>query len=145
MLSNANLPNIFQAEVASTTIYLINRSPSTTIELKTHMERQSGYAPNLINLRIFGSVDYASIDQGKMEPRALKCMLLGYLEGDKGFRLWYNDKGKSKIIISMYVVFRENEMYYPHDRMVINNLLKMRNLCLRWIHLKFPLVIRRKL
>lgn len=86
MLSDVNLPNNFWTEAAATAAYLINRSPSTAIELKTPMKRWSGYAPNLSNLRIFGCVAYAHINQGKLEPRALKCMFLGYPKGVKGFR-----------------------------------------------------------
>ncbi|KAG8503402.1 hypothetical protein CXB51_001378 [Gossypium anomalum] len=38
MLSNANLPKLFWAEVASTACFLINRSPSVAIEKKTPQE-----------------------------------------------------------------------------------------------------------
>jgi hypothetical protein len=38
MLSNASMDRQFWAEAACTTCYLINRSPSTTIEKKTPME-----------------------------------------------------------------------------------------------------------
>ncbi|GJW95323.1 retrovirus-related pol polyprotein from transposon TNT 1-94 [Tanacetum coccineum] len=35
-------------------------------------------------LRTFGCVAYSHIKQGKLEPRAVKCVLLGYPEGVKG-------------------------------------------------------------
>lgn len=80
MMSCANLSKNFWAEAVATAVYVINRSPSTTIDLKTPMEKWSGHAPTLCHLKVFGSVAYAHINKGKLEPRAIKCMFLGYPE-----------------------------------------------------------------
>ena len=45
-----------------------------------------------------------------MEPRALKCMFIGYVKGVKGYKLWCD--GHKKCIISRDVVFNESEMAY---------------------------------
>ncbi|GJX51484.1 hypothetical protein Tco_0278329 [Tanacetum coccineum] len=58
-------------------------SPSTAIEKKTPMEMWSGHPSDYGMLRIFGCVTYPHDKQGKLEPRAIKCVLLGYPEGDK--------------------------------------------------------------
>ncbi|GJX05358.1 retrovirus-related pol polyprotein from transposon TNT 1-94 [Tanacetum coccineum] len=55
-------------------------SPSTTIEKKTPMEMWSGHPSDYRMLRIFSYVAYSHVKQDKLEPRALKCVLLGYLE-----------------------------------------------------------------
>ncbi|GJV21539.1 retrotransposon protein, putative, ty1-copia subclass [Tanacetum coccineum] len=56
------------------------RSPSTVIEKKTHVEMWSGHPSDYRMLRIFGCVAYPYDKQGKLEPRAIKCVLLGYPE-----------------------------------------------------------------
>ena len=46
ILRTAGLPNSFRAEIARTTCYVVNRSPSTTIRLKTPMEMWIGKPAN---------------------------------------------------------------------------------------------------
>ncbi|KAG8492366.1 hypothetical protein CXB51_009643 [Gossypium anomalum] len=84
MLSNANLPKSFWAEVASTTCFLINRSLSVAIEKNTPQEVWSGNPANYSDLKIFGCLAYAHVDNGKLEPRSIKCVFLGYKAGVKG-------------------------------------------------------------
>nr|GEW16433.1 retrotransposon protein, putative, Ty1-copia subclass [Tanacetum cinerariifolium] len=109
-LAQSGLPKTFWVKATCTAAYLINRSPSTTIEKKTHMEMWSGHPSDYRMLRIFGYV--ASHDkQGKLEPRAVKYVLLGYLEGVKGYRLYRLDDESPKIVTSRNVVFNECVMY----------------------------------
>nr|GEX66090.1 putative leucine-rich repeat protein, plant-type [Tanacetum cinerariifolium] len=101
----------FWAEATCTAAYLINRSPSTAIEKKTPMKIWSGHLSDYGMLRIFGCVAYLHDKQGKVEPRAIKCVLLGYPEGVKGYRLYRLDDESPKIVTSRNVVFNESVMY----------------------------------
>ncbi|GJR94831.1 retrovirus-related pol polyprotein from transposon TNT 1-94 [Tanacetum coccineum] len=101
----------FWAEATVTAAYLINRSPSTALENKTPMDLWSGHPANYEMLRIFGCVAYSHVNQGKLKPRAIKCIFLGYPDGVKGYRLWRLEDVKPKIIISRDVVFNESLMY----------------------------------
>jgi len=74
MLSNAGLDRQFWAEAASTACYLINRSPSIAIDKKTPIEVWSGSPADYSQLRVFGCTAYAYVDNGKLEPRAIKCI-----------------------------------------------------------------------
>lgn len=47
-----------------------------------------------------------------MEAKAIKCVMLGYQKGVKGYRLWCTESGKNKVIISRDGVFKEDEMPY---------------------------------
>ncbi|GKE77569.1 retrovirus-related pol polyprotein from transposon TNT 1-94, partial [Tanacetum coccineum] len=105
------LPKTFCEEATCTTAYLINRSPSTTIEKKKPIEMWSGHPRDYGMLRIFGCVAYSHIKQGKLEPRAVKCVLLGYPEGVKGYRLYTLDDESPKIVTSRNMVFNESVMY----------------------------------
>ncbi|KAG8473056.1 hypothetical protein CXB51_034969 [Gossypium anomalum] len=73
-----------QNEAASTVYFLINRSPSVAIEKKTPQEVWSGNPANYSDLKIFGCPAYAHVDNGKLEPRSIKCVFLGYKAGVKG-------------------------------------------------------------
>ncbi|KAG8474336.1 hypothetical protein CXB51_034001 [Gossypium anomalum] len=108
MLSNANLPKSFWAEVASIACFLINRSPSVAIEKKTPQEVWSGNPANYSDLKIFGCPTFAHVDNEKLKPRSIKCVFLGYKAGIKGYKLWCPEN--RKVVISRDVVFDETAM-----------------------------------
>ena len=54
MINNANLGQELWAEVISTACYLINRSPSITIDCKILEEVWIGHLSDYSNLKIFG-------------------------------------------------------------------------------------------
>lgn len=86
MLFIAGLPKKFWAEAVNTTCYLVNRSPSTAIECKKPEEVWSGKSIDYSCLRIFCCPAYAHVNDGKLEPKAKKCIFLGYGQGVKGYR-----------------------------------------------------------
>ena len=65
---------------------------------------------------MFDCCAYAHVKQGKLEPRALKCIFLGYPKGIKGYRLWCLEPGMRKCIISRDVIFNENVMGYAGEQ-----------------------------
>nr|AAT44257.1 putative polyprotein [Oryza sativa Japonica Group] len=83
-----------------------------TIDKKTPIEVWSGSPANYSDLRVFGCTAYAHVDNGKLEPRAIKCIFLGYPSGVKDYKLWC-PKTK-KVVISRNVVFHESVML--HDK-----------------------------
>ncbi|KZV37190.1 hypothetical protein F511_15110 [Dorcoceras hygrometricum] len=111
MLSHSGLSKGFWAEAVVTAAYIINRCPSTAIELKTHVHKWNGEPQTLDNLRVFGCEAYAHVKQGKLEARAVRCVFLGYPEGVKGYKLWCIEPGQKKTIISRDVTF--NEIVFP--------------------------------
>src|ERR1051325_7757471 len=121
MLTSAGLKKVFWAEAVSTATYLINRCPSTALDMKTPKEVWLGQPPNLDKLRVFGCVAYAHIRQDKVEPRALKCMFLGYPEGVTAYRLWCLESGHRRIITSRDVVFNEAEMAFKKTNDVVRS------------------------
>ena len=111
MRINAALPKTFWAETVNTAVYLVNRSPSTAIDLKIPQEVWSGRPVDYSDLRIFGCPAYAHVSDGKLEARARRCIFLGYARGMKGYKLWCVEKGSSpKIIVSRNVIFDEAAM-----------------------------------
>nr|GEU64337.1 retrovirus-related Pol polyprotein from transposon TNT 1-94 [Tanacetum cinerariifolium] len=83
-LAQSGLPKTFWVEATCTAAYLINRSPSTAIAKKTPMDMWSGHPSDYGILKIFGCVAYSHVKHGKLEQRAVKCVLLRYPDGVKG-------------------------------------------------------------
>jgi len=60
-------------------------------------------------LRVFGCTAYAHVDNGKLEPRAVKCIFIGYQHGVKGYKLW--NPQTQKVMLSRNVIFNETVMF----------------------------------
>lgn len=88
MLSNLGLNRHFQDEVGSIACYLINCLSYITLGKKTLIEICFGSPDDYSQLRVFGCVAYAHVDNGKLEPTAIKCIFVGYQPSVKGYKLW---------------------------------------------------------
>ena len=58
MIGDTKFPQIFQAEVLPTAVYLRNRSPTTAVDDSTPYEALTGVKPNVEHLRVFGCTTY---------------------------------------------------------------------------------------
>lgn len=113
LLSQSGMPKKFWGEAVSTAAYVINKCPSFAVEsLKCPDELWYGKPGNYTHLRVFGCRAFAHIRKDKLEPRAIKCVMLGYPSGTKGYRLWVCEPGQNKVIISRDVVFVESKLPY---------------------------------
>ena len=83
MLFSSGLPKSFWAEAIATIAILINKCPSSAIDNETPDQRWFGKLGDYSSLRSFGCAAYAHIKQNKLEPRAKKCVLLGFQENVK--------------------------------------------------------------
>ena len=108
MLSHAGLSKNLWAEAAHTACYLVNRFPHASLEGKVPEEIWTGKQPDYSNLRIFGCLAYAHVNHGKLNPRAMKCIFVGYPDEVKGYRLFCPET--KKIINSRDVTFNENAL-----------------------------------
>lgn len=109
MLDESGLEERFWAEAAATASYLINRSPSSAIDHNIPEELWLNRKPGFKHLRRFGSVAFIHHDQGKLKPRALKGIFIGYPVGTNGYKIWLLNE--EKCVISRNVVFQENLVY----------------------------------
>ena len=91
----------------------MNRSPSIPINCKTPEEVWYGSLSNYANLRIFCCLAYAHVNESKLEPRARKCIFLGYVDGVKGYKIRNPNSKFSKFLISRDVTFNESTMLSP--------------------------------
>ena len=68
-----------------------------------------GKKPNLSHLKPFGCLAYIHVNQGKLNPRALKGIFIGYSNGVKGYKIWLIEE--KKCVISRNVIFHENTLF----------------------------------
>ena len=108
MLSNCGLEKRFWAEAVNTAAHIVNCSPHASLDMKTPEESWSGKPADYGDLKIFGCHAYAHVREGKLDPRSVKCIFLGFSPGVKGYRLW--NPQTSKILVSRDVVFDENSV-----------------------------------
>lgn len=88
LLNESGLEKLFWAEAASASVYLINRTPSTIIGFKVPEEVWLDKKPGYKHLRKFGAVAYVRKDQGKLKPKSVKGVFIGYPLGSKGYKVW---------------------------------------------------------
>jgi hypothetical protein len=71
--------------------YLVNRSPSSTLDDKTPQEVWTGKKHSLTHLKVFGCEAYVHVpkkNMGKLDKKVEKCIFIGYKYGLKGYSLW---------------------------------------------------------
>lgn len=108
LLFDASLPKKFWAEAVHTAVYLRNRSLASSLN-KTPYEKWTGQKPNVSNLRIFGSPVMVHVPKEKRlkwDRKAVKCILMGYDDNIKGYRVY--DKENNRIYTSRDVIVMES-------------------------------------
>nr|GEX09667.1 hypothetical protein [Tanacetum cinerariifolium] len=85
MLSHANLDKDFWVKAATTETYLINRYPHRSLDGNIPEILWSGNSVDYSNLRVLGCHVYVHVNEGKLVPRVVKCILLCYGSGVKDF------------------------------------------------------------
>jgi hypothetical protein len=108
-----NVPKFLWTEAVMTAAYLINRMPSRVLAYKTPIECLTGETTYVVSAKVFGCFcfvkDYRP-SVGKLDPRALKCVFVGYSGKQKGYKCWC--PSERRMFVSMDVVFREYEPFY---------------------------------
>ncbi|KAE8668064.1 putative ion channel POLLUX-like 2-like isoform X2 [Hibiscus syriacus] len=118
LMFSTHVPKHFWGE-ALTAAYLINRMPSRILNFQSPCQTLLQFLPNtrLINtipFKVFGCSAFVHVHQhkrDKFDPRALKCIFLGYSPTQKGYKC-YSPVTK-QYYHSMDVTFFEHQPYYP--------------------------------
>ena len=101
MLKEKNLPRELWGEVASTIVYIINRSLTKSVEGETPHEKWTGRIPSVDHMRTFGSIVHVKNMKGylsKLEDRSKPMIFIGYELGTKAYKCF--DPVNFKVIIS---------------------------------------------
>jgi transposase InsO family protein len=110
LLTGKCVPKRFWPEAVVWATYVINRSPTLSVKDVTPEEAWSGVKPSVGYFRIFGCLAYAHVPDAqrkKLDPKSIKCILLGVSEESKAYKVF--DPINKKIIISRDIVFDESQ------------------------------------
>nr|GEU52826.1 hypothetical protein [Tanacetum cinerariifolium] len=108
MLSASKLPLFFWAKAIATACYTQNRSIIIPTHEKTPYHIINDRKPSIKHLYIFGCICYITIDSenlDKMKEKGDLCILVGYSNQSKGYRVY--NKRTRMIVESIHILFDE--------------------------------------
>jgi histone deacetylase 1/2 len=89
LLSHASVFLCYWNDAFSIACFLINRLPSRTIEMQTHLQRLLHESPDYTFFKVFGCACWPHIRQynnHKLDFRSKKCVFMGYSSLHKGYK-----------------------------------------------------------
>ena len=117
LMIHSHVPHRFWADAVLTATYLINRMPSPVLHGQTPF---SVLFPNgnmfPLPPKIFGCVAYVHDHRPgttKLDPRAIRCIFLGYSKVQKGYRCY--SPSLRRYFTSADVTFHESCPYFPES------------------------------
>ncbi|KAK8928288.1 hypothetical protein KSP39_PZI017463 [Platanthera zijinensis] len=108
-----HLPKFYWGDAVLTAAYLINRLPSPVLGNQTPLTTLGVSPTSSLPPRIFGSTCFVHIPspgQSKLDPRALKCVFIGYSPTQKGYKCYHPPTRRT--LVSADVTFRDSTPYY---------------------------------
>ena len=127
LLLQGSVPKSYWGEAVLTATYLINKLPSRVLDNKSPIELLNSFYPhfrttNGLTPRVFGCTTFVhnhSSHRDKLDPRAIKCIFLGYSSTQKGYKC-YNPSSR-KFYISADVTFTENKPFFSKSSLQWEN------------------------
>ncbi|KAK8924049.1 hypothetical protein KSP39_PZI019433 [Platanthera zijinensis] len=113
LLLTMHLPKFYWGDAVLTAAYLINRLPSPVLGNQTPLTTLGVSLTSSLPPRIFGSTCFVHIPspgRSKLDPRALKCVFIGYSPTQKGYKCYHPPTRRT--LVSADVTFRDSTPYY---------------------------------
>ncbi|KAJ0471180.1 putative RNA-directed DNA polymerase [Helianthus annuus] len=117
LLFQSGVPLSFWADCVLTAVYIINRLPSSVLLGKSPYELMFGFKPSYAHLRVFGCLCFSTVlnDLDKFAFNSEKCILIGYSNVKKGYKLWSLDNKRE--FYSRDVKFYETVFPYKSQQL----------------------------
>ena len=98
MMSHADLPLSFWGAAIISAIYVLNRTPSKSVQ-KTPHEMWTGKVPKMSFLKIWDCEAYVKVlMSGKLEPKAERLIFVGYPKETRGY--YFYNQSENKVIVA---------------------------------------------
>lgn len=113
LLFQSNLPKSFQTFSIIHAVFPINRLVTPLFQEKSPFELLYLHSPNYLQLKVFGSLCYASTfvaGRSKFDPKAKRCLFVGYKDGTKGYMVM--DLNSREVFVFRNVSFQEHIFSY---------------------------------
>lgn len=108
MMKAMVVPARFWGEAVSTAVYLLNRSPTKSVDGRTPFEVWHGYKPDVSYLRVFRCVVHVKVTKphlSKLEDRSKPMVFFGYEPGTAAYRVF--DPVGNRVHVTRDAVFDE--------------------------------------
>jgi len=110
-------------EAVLTATYLINRLPFWVLEGVIHVQIMTTFYPYIpimtsLQSRVFGCPIFVHVHSpywGKLDPRAIKCVFIGYASNKKGYKCYHPQS--RKVYVSKDVTFHETKSFFPSSHL----------------------------
>ena len=109
LLSRASIPLCHWTHAFATTVCLINRMPTPTLNLSSPYQKIFASPSNYSKLKVFGCLCYPWLrpyTHHKLEPRSKPCVFFGYSLTQSAYLCY--DPSTSKLFVSRHVRFIES-------------------------------------
>ena len=117
IMMQMNVPKHFWSYGVLTATYLINRLPSRVLDFLCPLEVLQQKKPDLSHLKVFGCTCFVHLSatqrRDKLDPRAVKCVFLGYSQTQKGYRCY--DTTAKRLFVSRDVQFVETSPIFENS------------------------------
>lgn len=118
LLFQTMVPKYLWGEAILTATYLINRMPSKVLKFNTPLNMLLKCFPtnrlsSNLPLKIFGCMTFIHVNtpnQSKLDPRAKRCVFVGYASSQKGYKCF--DPISKKFFVTMDVTFFESTSFF---------------------------------
>ena len=90
-MNEKEMHEYYWVEAAHAAVYIMNRTPTAAIHGMTPEEKFIRKKPDLSHLKVFGCIAYVHIPNdmiSKLDPKAKKCVFIGYSLEKKGYRCY---------------------------------------------------------
>ena len=112
-IEDLNMPKHFWSEAVHTAVYIMNRISTAAVHGMTPEERFTSKKPDVSHLKVFGCIAYVHVPdelRKKLDPKAEKCIFIGYSLEQKGYRCYNPIRGEFRV--SRDVIFYEMSSWY---------------------------------
>ncbi|MCO5572286.1 hypothetical protein L7F22_026040 [Adiantum nelumboides] len=113
LMSEKNMPPCYWVEATSTVVYIMNKTPTTTIHDMTPKEKFTGKKSNVSHFKVFGCIAYVHVPdelRKKLDLKVEKYVFIGYSLEQKAYKC-YNPI-TLQVRLSRNVVFDEMATWY---------------------------------